>query len=179
MGLGVKKSAETSVEVLVMVRHGDYEGVKKYDWKDGPLLSEQREAVASTANLLKQYLLGLNYLEPGTTLMVTSDKIRAQETAEILRDILGITCITIPALGLNESGEPYHTDVILKALHNLILPNGGYEGLVVVTHEHQTTYLPELLHPKVHGLQARLYYANAALYDNTGNVQYFSPNGTT
>lgn len=165
----------TSVEVLAMVRHGDYERTQQHDWKDGPLTPSAIGEVKSMGMQLKECLSGLEYLEAGKTIMVTSDAVRARETARILREILGIECLAYAALGLNSRGDEYLESDVLKSLKNLIAPNGGYQGLVVVSHMGNTADLPPALHSMVSGKQNTLNYANAAVYDTKGKVIYIHP----
>lgn len=161
---------ETSLETLALMRHGDYQSEKKHDYKDGSLRPEAILQVTSTAHQLKEILTPLGFFERGHSIMVTSDRVRAKETAEIVRSILGLTCLTMPQLGLDDRGHTPDGVKVLSVLENILLKGGGWKGLVVVTHEEQTEWLPKLLHPRVNSLQSPLYYGNAAVYDNTGAV---------
>ena len=107
--------------------------------------------------------------------MVTSDRVRAKETAEIVQSILGLTCLTLPQLGLDDRGHTPGGDQVLSAMGNILLKGGGWKGLVVVTHEEQTSWLPQLLHPKVNSLQSSLYYGNAVVYDKSGAEVWVYP----
>lgn len=166
---------ETSLQTLVVMRHGDYMSEKKYDYKDGPLLPDSVAKVTSTAYQLKEILTPQGFFEPGNSLIATSDRVRARETAEIVRLIFGLTCITLPQLGLDDRGHTPDGDKVLTALGNILLNGGGWKGLVIVTHEEQTEWLPRLLHPKVNSLQSPLYYGNAAVYDKTGAIVRIYP----
>lgn len=169
------KRLATSIEVLAVMRHGDYEAARKYNYKDGSLTENSRIGVNSTSQQLRDLLGTLGYLERGKSIIVSSDKIRAKETADIVSSVSGLTCLSFAALGLDGRGNAYDSDEIMDALRNIVSVGGGYNGLVVVTHEEQTQWLPRLLHPKIENLQNRLHYACSVIYDSEGRSKTIYP----
>ena len=157
--------SELAVRKLVIARHGSY----RSDHLDANGVADARGLASQIGNFL-----GPEYQQHGMTLVISSESVRARETAGIISELLGLTCIANQSLG-NEDGKAYMESYIVQQLASFLY---SYQGIIAVTHDSQVSYLPPHLHPQVSGEQGKLPYAWAHAYDERGNKFDLSPTET-
>ena len=155
-----------AVEKLVVARHGAY--------VSGYLDDRGEENVRGLAAQIGIFL-GPDYTQHGVTLVLSSEATRARETADIISELLGLTCISSVALG-DEHGKEFLGSWVAERLASFL---NSYQGIIAVTHEPQTDYLPEYMHPNVRGGQGRMRYTCAHGFDQAGNDFLITPNEIT
>lgn len=152
-----------AVEKLVVARHGDYVS-------NGSLSERGRNDVQMLAGQIRTFM-GIDYVQHGVTLVLSSEADRARETADIISNLLGLTCITSHVLG-DENGKAFMGSWVAEQLSSFL---NSYQGIIAVTHQDQVDYLPAHMHPNVRGSQGKLPYAWAHGFDQAGNSFGLSP----
>lgn len=147
------------VEILGVMRHGDYE---ERDGKN--VLSEEgfRNTIV-VASFLKEFMerwYGIDYLQAGMSIVISSVSIRARQTAKVLSDILGLYHHIDESLG-NEKGKAYLGSYVRQRLGNVL---AAYRDVFLVTHHDQTSYLPASLLNRVKGDRSYALYSCCDLY---------------
>jgi broad specificity phosphatase PhoE len=154
------------VEKLVIARHGEYHA-------DGTLTERGRADAYGLANQIRLFM-GEEYLGSAdhVTSLASSEADRAQETARILAEVLGLSVIVEGALG-DTAGKEFRGEWVAEQLAYL---TNWHRGFIAVTHDPQTNYLPQYLHSKVKGDIGRVgvcAWANG--FDSEGNKYLITP----
>jgi phosphohistidine phosphatase SixA len=150
---------------MIIMRHGDYGA-------DGRLHPQAYPEVESTAKHIINFM-GLESLKSDRAALLTSGEDRAQDTAEVIARLSGLTAITLTSLDI---GNRDHKKASGVQILEEMTPYIDLARLIIVTHDSQAQTVAKALLPplKIH-LMSGLELAWAYAFDEQQNLTMLTP----